>query len=201
MFTKQEQTELYKGSIASLRAVIRLTIKEVVEQQSEEWMEASDFAQMVADVISDRQIVNDVAFMQVIKEELLRIDAISIFGGSLYQLTDQLRETFETFNQSLNEAYTDAFRSLEEAVLKGYEALWEADVQSRQLEESLAIEIVEGSPYEDVEAVRKAIRTGDVMVVQKPETELVTIGYTPPSERPYTSLSNGMFALYNTKSN
>lgn len=201
MNTKQEKTELLSGSIASLRVVIRFALKEIVEQKEAHLLDSSEFAQMFVDVISDRTLVKDVAFFQVVKQEMLRLDVISVYGAEQGRLTENLQRTLETFRMLMNYEYAAALRNFEETVQKGYVELWDADTQSRLLEESLVLEIVEDSFYQDVETVRRAIRSGDLSVIQSSEMYR-SLGYEMDDARKhYSVLSNGMIVHYNHDGN
>lgn len=196
MNAKQETTSLLEGSIASLRVVIRLVLKEIVEQKEAHRLEVSEFGGMFVDVLADRKLMKDVAFFQVVKQELLHLDVVSVYGEEQGRLMEDVKRTLEKF--LIMKGYNHLFelRRLEETIHKAYMELWEADKQSRLLEESLVSEIIADSFFNEVEMVRDAIRTGKLLVIQNAE-QYQALGYkVDDARKDHSVLSNGMVIHY-----
>lgn len=180
------------GFVESLRVVLRLVLKEIVEKKEAHRLDSSEFAQMFGEILWDRKLVKDVTFLKVIKQEMLHLGVISVYGSEQGRWTEDLQRTLETFNMLTDYAYAPMLRTFEETVQKAYVELWEADKQSRQLEESLVMELIKDSALKEVEVVRDAIRTGKLLVIPNVE-EYQALGYKMDAARTYYSvLSNGM---------
>lgn len=188
-------SEEMKGWGAALRVVVRLIVKEIIEKKKAHQLGTLDFSQMFVEMVADRELMEHEAISTFVQEALSDFEVAEQYGDQQGFETEEhnrrgflkedVHQTLENFGKVAGIGFSSGFQTFEEIVMSQYRKVWGAYNESKTMSDALLMEIVEDSSYQDVEEVRRAIRSGDLLVFR-------TLGYVLYTVREhYSVLSDG----------
>lgn len=192
-----EEMEM-KGWGAALRVVVRLFAMELVKDRGTDYVEDKELPNLLIGIVGDKDVMEHALRQDTLKTFLKRefhaVDVQKKYGSSRVRFSEDLRRDVSAYAEKTT-GWTKSWQRFENAALRAFYEIEEAYTLSVEMPDDLLTEIVEGLSYSDVAAVRRSIRSEDILVFGNLK-EFKESGGIEEDRSTYILLENGMVIRY-----
>ena len=187
-----------KGWGSALRVVVNLFVMELVKEGEPDFVEDADLPLLLSGILGDKEVMERAirrdTLKTFLKKEFHAVDVQEKYGSSRVRFKEDVGRMISAYAEKTT-GWTTTWQRFEHATLRAFYEMEEAYTMSVEMPEDLLTEVVEKSSYSDAAAVRRAVRSEEILVFGNLQA-FKESGGSEDLRNTYMLLENGMVLHY-----